>query len=387
MKQTLSYITAGLAGGLICFFLLQHAPAPNSTESINAAKLVSSSFQNNAVVGPDFVTAAKISTPGVVHIHAEESDQQVAQNRQKKRNPFELNMEDFFGGGDFFGRSFYRRQEGSGSGVIYTKNGYIVTNNHVVGFADIITVMTSDGKKYEAKKIGTDPASDLAVIKIEANNLSPLSLGNSDNLKVGEWVLAVGNPFGYLTSTVTAGIVSAKGRDLDMIDDEKSIEEFIQTDAAINPGNSGGALVNAIGELVGINTAIATPTGVFAGYSFAIPSNLVKNIVSSIIETGGNIERVSLGIGGYDIDKAIVKEFDLRVTSGFYVEQLDIKSPAKLAGILPGDVIIKVNETKITEFNDIESVLKYTKSGDILQIVVNRNGKEINLPTKMRKGL
>ncbi len=390
MKQTLSYITAGIAGGLMCFFLLKLTTAHVvHTETVPpVSKLVSSSVPSIPVVGPDFVNAAKLSTPGVVHIHAEESDQLMAQNRQKnRRNPFELNMEDFFGGGDFFGRSFYRRQEGSGSGVIYTKSGYIITNNHVVGFADNITVTTSDGKKYEAKKIGTDPASDLAVIKIEASNLSPILIGNSDNLKVGEWVLAVGNPFGYLTSTVTAGIVSAKGRDLDIIDDEKSIEEFIQTDAAINPGNSGGALVNSIGELVGINTAIATPTGVFAGYSFAIPANLVKNIVSSIIETGGNIERVSLGIGGYDVDKSIVKEFDLRVSVGFYVEQLDVKSPAKLAGILPGDVIVKVNDKKITEFNDIESVLKFSKSGDILQITVNRSGKEINLPTKLRKGL
>lgn len=388
MKQTLSYITAGLAGGLMCFFLLKYTDSPKAIDTTPVAKLVSANAPSIPVTGPDFVNAAKVSTPGVVHIHAEESDQQVAQNRQKsRRNPYELNFDDFFGGGDFFGRSFYRRQEGSGSGVIYTKNGYIITNNHVVGFADIITVTTADGKKYEAKKIGTDPSSDLAVIKIEGNNFSPLNLGNSDNLKVGEWVLAVGNPFGYLTSTVTAGIVSAKGRDLDMIEDEKSIEEFIQTDAAINPGNSGGALVNSIGELVGINTAIATPTGVFAGYSFAIPSNLVKNIVNSIIETGGNIERVSLGIGGYDVDKSIVKEFDLRVNSGFYVEQLDIKSPAKLAGILPGDVIVKVNDTKVAEFNDIESVLKYSKSGDVLQIVINRNGKEIQLPTKLRKGL
>ncbi len=389
MRQTFSYITAGIAGGLMCFFLVKYTTPKTIIENQPTAKLVSSNEQvAPVVVGPDFVNAAKTATPGVVHIHAEESDKQVAQNRQKRRNnPYEFNLDDFFGGGDFFGQNFYRKQEGSGSGVIYTKDGYIITNNHVVGFADNIIVTTSDGKKYDAKKIGTDPASDLAVIKIEGSGFSPIPLGNSDIVKVGEWVLAVGNPFGYLTSTVTAGIVSAKGRDLDMIQEDKSIEEFIQTDAAINPGNSGGALVNSIGELIGINTAIATPTGVFAGYSFAIPSNLVKNIISSIIETGGNIERVNLGIGGYDVDKEIIKEFDLRVNTGFYVEQLDLKSPAKLAGVLPGDVITKVNTTKIVGFSDIENVLKFTKSGDVIQIVVNRNGKEMTIPTKLRKGL
>jgi serine protease Do len=388
MKQIFSNVIAGLVGGLICFFLFKNLNEETKEQTNQVAKLVSEKISSVPVTGPDFVNAAKLSTSGVVHIHAEESDNQIAQKQQKRRRGQSdfLSIEDFFGG-DFFGRSFYNREEGSGSGVIISKDGYIVTNNHVVGFADNIVVTTSDGKKFDAKKIGTDPLSDLAVIKIETNDLSPISYGNSDVLKVGEWVLAVGNPFGYLTSTVTAGIVSAKGRDLDMIENDKSIEEFIQTDAAINPGNSGGALVNSAGELVGINTAIATPTGVFAGYSFAIPSNLVKNIVKSIIETGGNIERVSLGIGGYDVDKAIEKEFGLRVSSGFYVEQLDLKSPAKLAGILPGDVIVKVNNNKVIGFNDIDTALKFSKSGDLIQIVVNRNGKELTIPTKLRKGL
>jgi serine protease Do len=388
MKQIFSNVIAGLVGGLICFFLFKNLNKEAKEYTNQVAKLVSEKTFSVPVTGPDFVSAAKLSTSGVVHIHAEESDNQIAQKQQKRRRGQSdfLSIEDFFGG-DFFGRSFYNREEGSGSGVIISKDGYIVTNNHVVGFADNIVVTTSDGKKFDAKKIGTDPLSDLAVIKIETNDLSPISYGNSDVLKVGEWVLAVGNPFGYLTSTVTAGIVSAKGRDLDMIENDKSIEEFIQTDAAINPGNSGGALVNSAGELVGINTAIATPTGVFAGYSFAIPSNLVKNIVKSIIETGGNIERVSLGIGGYDVDKAIEKEFGLRVSSGFYVEQLDLKSPAKLAGILPGDVIVKVNNNKVIGFNDIDAALKFSKSGDLIQIVVNRNGKELTIPTKLRKGL
>ncbi|MBK9688266.1 MAG: PDZ domain-containing protein [Saprospiraceae bacterium] len=200
----------------------------------------------------------------------------------------------------------------------------------------------------------------------------------------GYWLLEIPD---YLTSTVTAGIVSAKGRDLDLLEDEKSIEEFIQTDAAINPGNSGGALVNQSGELVGINTAIATPTGVFAGYSFAIPSNLVKPIVNDIITTGGNLERINLGIGGFDVDENLVKELDLRVKKGFYVDELDLKSPAKMAGVLPGDVIIKINDKTINGFDDITSVMRYSKKGDVLNIYVNRDGKEVNLPTSLRKGL
>ena len=175
---------------------------------------------------------------------------------------------------------FMAQKNGSGSGVIYSSDGYIVTNNHVVGFADKITVTDAEGKKYSAVKVGTDESTDLALIKVQgAKNLTPIRIGDSEKVNVGEWVLAVGNPFGYLTSTVTAGIVSAKGRSLDIIQNDKAIEEFIQTDAAINPGNSGGALVNLQGELIGINTAIATPTGVFAGYSFAIPSKIVKRVI------------------------------------------------------------------------------------------------------------
>ncbi|MBK7009510.1 MAG: trypsin-like peptidase domain-containing protein [Saprospiraceae bacterium] len=388
MKPFFSYMLAGLVGGLASVAITQW----NKNDDVNLAlqqqaRLVSQSAPvRAAVTGPDFVNAAKVATAAVVHIYAEESEEQAIANSRKKRNPYVLDF-DYFFGSDFFNRNYYRRQNGSGSGVVYTKDGYIITNNHVVGFADKITVTTSDGKKYQAKKIGTDPLTDLAVIKIEANNLQNVTMANSDALKIGEWVLAVGNPFDYLTSTVTAGIVSAKGRDLDLLEDEKSIEEFIQTDAAINPGNSGGALVNQSGELVGINTAIATPTGVFAGYSFAIPSNLVKPIVNDIITTGGNLERINLGIGGFDVDENLVKELDLRVKKGFYVDELDLKSPAKMAGVLPGDVIIKINDKTINGFDDITSVMRYSKKGDVLNIYVNRDGKEVNLPTSLRKGL
>lgn len=197
----------------------------------------------------------------------------------------------------------------------------------------------------------------------------------------------MGNPFGYLTSTVTAGIVSAKGRSLDIIRNEKAIEEFIQTDAAINPGNSGGALVNLQGELIGINTAIATPTGVFAGYSFAIPSKIVKKIIKDITDKGGNIERTNLGVGGYDVNDEIVKEYDLELKGkkGFYVEEVEKRSAAQMGGLLPGDVIVEINSTPINNYDDIEKTMKYNKVGDKINIRVNRNGKEIILPVQLRK--
>jgi len=391
MQKITSHIVSGMIGGLVCFGLLymtKTSVLPNDTPKAQLAG--EQSISKNAL-SIDFVEAAKKTTPAVVHIVANQSEelamQEMQKNRRNRSNPFQdfFGFDDFFGG-DIFGNNFYRPKSGSGSGVIYSKDGYIVTNNHVVGFADNITVTTSDGKKYKATKIGTDKSTDLAVIKIEGSNFPTIALADSDKLQVGEWVLAVGNPFDYLTSTVTAGIVSAKGRELDIIEGDKKIEEFIQTDAAINPGNSGGALVTSTGELVGINTAIATPTGVYAGYSFAIPVNLVKKIVKEIIENG-DIERLGLGVAGYDVDQSLIDELDLKVKTGFYVDEVELKSAAKYAGILPGDVIISVDGKKISKFADIAEVMKFSKKGDKLDIVVNRNGKEINIPTPLRKGL
>jgi S1-C subfamily serine protease len=389
MKNLLSNIYAGIIGGLICFSLISYNQEPKTVKEDIVSPIPVNTQENVLpVTGQSFVTAAKKATGAVVHIFAEESSALAKQRyeNQRRNRGYDSFFNDFFGG-NFFGGDYFRRQNGSGSGVIYSENGYIVTNNHVVGFADKIKVTLEDGKEYNAKKIGTDPSTDLAVVKIEAENLKTMRIADSDQLQVGEWVLAVGNPFDYLTSTVTAGIVSAKGRDLDMIEGEKSIEEFIQTDAAINPGNSGGALVTAEGKLVGINTAIATPTGVYAGYSFAIPSNLVKEIVEDIITTGGDIHRVSLGLGGYDVDEQLVKEFDLKVFSGFYVADVDVKSSAKLAGIIPGDVIIGIDSKVVKDFEDISEILKFSKSGDQINILVSRNGKKIKVPTYLRKGL
>lgn len=383
MKKIISYSLSGFVGGLVCYLLMMLFPVNQTivTTSQPSAQLTSNL---NTAIGPDFVDAARLATPAVVHIYAEESKES-AQNRidsERRKNPLGYDLFGDFLGGDFFGRNYYR-QSGTGSGVIISRDGYIVTNNHVVGFADILTVTTEKGKKYKARKIGTDPSTDLAVIKIEGN-FTPIQYADSDNLQVGEWVLAVGNPFDYLTSTVTAGIVSAKGRSLNIIHDEKAIEEFIQTDAAINPGNSGGALVDANGKLVGINTAIATPTGVFAGYSFAIPANLVKPIVAKIIQYG-DLERVELGIGGYDLDEDLRQEFKLSTRFGFYVDQVQQKSPAKRSGILPGDVIVKINAKDVKTYDDIENIMSLSNVGDKVDIYVNRGGKEVKIPTYLQK--
>lgn len=391
MKQWISILAAGVLGGLVVVGgnqIMQNdqevlAPQPEM-------KLTPVANFNTAPTAPSsFVTAAEKSTPAVVHITAQESEAMASQRLQERRNQYRgfegfefFGLDDFFGGG----RSQFFRQKGSGSGVIISNDGYIVTNNHVVEFADEIIVTLSDKKEYKAVKIGTDPSTDLAVIKIEGENFPTAEFADSDLVRVGEWVLAVGNPFDYLTSTVTAGIVSAKGRDINIIKEDKAIEEFIQTDAAINPGNSGGALVNTDGNLIGINTAIATPTGTYAGYSFAIPSNLAKEIVFDIIENG-NIERASLGVSGYDIDEELVEVYNLPTDRGFYVMEVVSGSAAEFGGILPGDVVTRVNAIDIQNFEDLKESLKFGKVGDELNVTVNRKGDIMVMRVRLRKSL
>lgn len=387
MKTYVQMILSSMIGGFVVgVLIITFQPEFKNTEHLQSAKFTNYSAQNlNS--SNDFVESASKSTSSVVHIFAEESEAQVMQRRnQQRRDPFY----DFFGFDNFFGGgNFYRPKNGTGSGVIYSDDGIIITNNHVVGFADKITITDHKGKKYQANKVGVDEATDIAVLKVVGGKgFLPIKMGDSEKVKVGEWVLAVGNPFGYLTSTVTAGIVSAKGRSLGIIQNDRAIEEFIQTDAAINPGNSGGALVNLNGELVGINTAIATPTGVFAGYSFAIPSKLVKEVVKEILEKGGNIEPTSLGVVGYDVTKDLAIELDLKGLSnyqGFYVAEVTHKSAAQLGGIIPGDVILGINDKIVKNYNDIVQILKYNKPGDKLKIKVNRDGKERLLEVFLRK--
>ncbi|HRO08971.1 MAG TPA: trypsin-like peptidase domain-containing protein [Saprospiraceae bacterium] len=392
MNQNFQMLVSGIIGGLFVlagvYLTDSNQIAKVSKDSIHQVSITDKNTPFNTQ-SSDFVESAKKSTGSVVYIYAEESDEQVVQRRKKSRynDPFF----DFFGFNDMFGEgNFYAPRNGSGSGVIISADGYIVTNNHVVGFADKITVTDYEGKKYNARKVGVDELTDLAVIKIDgAKGFSPVKVGDSDKVQVGEWVLAVGNPFGYLTSTVTAGIVSAKGRSLDIIPNKKRIEAFIQTDAAINPGNSGGALVNLQGELIGINTAIATPTGVFAGYSFAIPSNIVNKVIKNIIETGGNIERVDIGVAGYDVTDDLAQEFGLKLKNnqGFYIDDITKKSSAQFSGLLPGDVIMAINGTTVRDYEDINNIIKFNKVGDKLNIKINRKGKEMDIPLQLRKNI
>lgn len=389
MKHTLSMIFAGLIGGMIAIYVTSENELQTVTQISEEPSFVRTTNQSPStiVAGFDFVDAAEKVTPAVVHIEASQSKaltQQQTEERNRGRNsPFDFFDFDIE---DFFGPQFYGPKNGTGSGVIISSDGYIVTNDHVVGFADEIKVSLSDKREFIAEKVGTDPSTDLALLKINATDLEFVKIANSDDVKVGQWVAAIGNPFSYLKSTVTAGIVSAKGRDIDIIKGEKTIEEFIQTDAAINPGNSGGALVNHEGNLIGINTAIATPTGVFAGYSFAIPSNLVMRIVDDIKENG-DIRRARLGVAGDTVDDELVSELNLKVVKGFYIAELEPGSAAQLSGLLPGDVIIGANGQRIDNFDDLSRVMEFAKVGDVVSIKVQRKKKQLDFDLKLRKGL
>lgn len=385
VKQYLSILSASILGGFIALVAYTYfVPATTIIEQVNpVGTAVSLNKSTRTPAAFDFKLASKKSTPAVVQIYAAESVEQArARQMERRRNG---SFFDFFGD-DFFGYGSSRPKNGSGSGVIMSEDGYIITNNHVVGFADNIKVTLENGKEYKAEKVGVDPITDLAVVKIEARNLPTIEYGDSDKIEIGEWVLAVGNPFSYLTSTVTAGIVSAKGRDLDLIEGGQSIVEFIQTDAAVNPGNSGGALVNTDGELIGINTAIATPTGVYAGYSFAIPSNLVKGIVANIIENG-DIRGGRLGVEGYDVDNSLVEEFNLKARNGFMVVNIIENGNAYKAGVRKGDVIIGLNDKEIYDFTDLQEAMAVTIIGEKVDILVNRNGAVKTLSVKIQKNI
>lgn len=321
--------------------------------------------------------AAERSSKAVVHIKTE-MKARIVQNR----NPFFDDFFDqFFGGGGSGPRSYMQPQQSSGSGVIISNDGYIVTNNHVVENADNVTVILNNKKSYTAKVIGKDPSSDLAVLKIDDNNLPTIPYGNSDDVKLGQWVLAVGYPL-TLETTVTAGIVSAKYRNIG-INQSKSganaIESFIQTDAAVNPGNSGGALVNARGELVGINAAIASPTGSYAGYSFAIPSNIVRKVVADMVKYG-NVQRAYLGVGYVDRRNATpeqISAWGLDKIDGVYVNQVYEGSSADKAGIKEGDFIIKIGNKVVKTGPEMTEQIAQFRPGDESTITILRNGKEL----------
>jgi len=276
---------------------------------------------------------------------------------------------------DWFFEAQPSSQVSSGSGVILSEDGYIITNNHVIEDADKIRVI-SGKRTYEAQLVGRDPSTDLAVIKIDESNLSAIVLGNSDQVNVGEWVLAVGNPFN-LTSTVTAGIVSAKGRNINLLKDRFPIESFIQTDAAINPGNSGGALVNASGQLIGINTAILSRTGSYAGYGFAIPVNIVKKVFNDITKYG-EVQKAYLGAEYMDVDSEISQKLALNDLSGVLLTRVQTNGASAKGGLKKGDVILKVEGMEIENRATVEEIIGNKYPGDELSVLINRNGKQIS---------
>ncbi len=349
-------IVSGIFGAFV-FTKFQDNQTSSSIETGNLRGLLASYNGKAAENSISFVLASKVSTPCVVFIKTTALVQQ--------RNPFGM----FFDGWDPFGS--IGKVSSTGSGVIVRKDGYIVTNLHVIKDAQTIEVVLNNKKKsYTAKLIGTDPSTDLALLKIDSDNLPAIAISNSDDLQIGEWVVAVGNPFN-LTSTVTAGIVSAKGRNINVVNNQFPIESFIQTDAAINPGNSGGALVNLNGELVGINTAIFSQTGSYAGYGFAIPANIVAKTIKDLIDFG-QVQRGYTGIEADEVDEAAEKLN--KVTEGAMIKSIDIESPGARAGLLKGDVIVKIQDKSINGKSGFDEHMSYYRPGDKIKINFVRGG-------------
>ena len=379
MKRTIAYFTAALAGGLLAVWIQQQvlplAPARTITEQASPApvRYVGLPTSTGGVFeAPDFVSAAERTVNAVVHVTTEAMVQQ--------RDPFA----EFFWG---YRAGPPQPQRGAGSGVIISDDGYIVTNNHVVEGADKIEVHLNDRRKYTATVVGRDPSTDIALIKVDGKDLPTLNYGNSDEVRVGEWVLAVGNPMN-LTSTVTAGIVSAKARNINLLqyDPERDIfpiESFIQTDAAVNPGNSGGALVNAHGDLIGINTAIASATGQYTGYSFAVPVNIVKKVTGDLLEFG-SVQRAYIGVSIRDVDQQLAQELKMDRIMGVYVNGLTEGGAAADAGIRTGDVIMKVANIHVNNVPQLQEQVGKFRPGDKVAVTILREGDEQVLDMTLR---
>ena len=371
MKKILTLLSVSVLGGIMTlsayklffendskFFVSQNTTKPAVIQTSNTATSV---LYNAATV--DFTSAAENTVHAVVHV----------MNTSTMSAP--MTIQDLF-----MGRSSQRPQIGTGSGVIISPDGYIITNNHVINGAQNISITLNDNKTYTAELIGTDEKTDIALLKIDADEDLPyVTFGDSDQAKVGEWVLAVGNPFN-LNSTVTAGIISAKARDLSGV----SAQSFIQTDAAVNPGNSGGALVNTNGDLIGINTAISSQTGSYIGYSFAVPSNIARKVVEDIMEFG-NVQNGILGVTGGALNSKAAEEFKVNDTEGFYVSDIEENSGAANAGIKSGDIIKKIDNIKISKFSDLSGYLNTKRPNDVVNVTLIRNGSEKVIPVKLSK--
>ena len=372
MKNMTTVLLSILAGGLTAFGVVKAtAPQPVSEPTTVVTDAAGNTVEYRTVNladsdYPDFTYAAETAVESVVYVEV------TVQSQSRSVDPFEF----FFGFGNGYGFGQPREQRGSGSGVIIRPDGYIVTNNHVVAGATSIQVTLNNNQQYEATVVGTDPATDVAIIKVDATGLPAIALGNSDALRLGEWVLAIGSPLGaQLRSTITAGIVSAKGRSMPDNSGEFKIESFIQTDAAVNPGNSGGALVNKKGELVGINTAIVSQTGSYTGYSFAVPVNIVKRVAEDLMDFG-SVKRAVLGITMGNVDKKFADEMKLSAVSGVYINEVLKGSAADKAGLQKNDVIVAIDGQKITDASSVQARVSSYHPGDKATITYIRDGKQ-----------
>ena len=361
MKSFYKILTTAILSALITSYLFINYFEDDKVDKINHTKPIPTTYSYNtslqSLTPPtDFIEAASKSIDAVVHV----------KNTSNRSSFSALDL--------FFNRRLPENSIGTGSGVIVSPDGYIITNNHVIENANKIEVTTNDNKVYIAVLVGTDPSTDIAVLKINVETDLPyLFFGNSENTRIGEWVLAVGNPFN-LTSTVTAGIISAKSRDLNENDSEN--QSFIQTDAAVNMGNSGGALVNTNGELIGINTAITSMSGGFVGYSFAVPSNIARKIFEDILEFG-NVQKGLLGVSGRGLNAEYAKFLSISETEGFYVADIEDGMGAKEAGIKTGDIIVKVDEVQIKSFSDLTGYLGSKRPNEKVEVTYLRNSKKI----------
>ncbi|MDA9303639.1 trypsin-like peptidase domain-containing protein [Flavobacteriaceae bacterium] len=369
MKKILTLLCVSALGGALTLgaykHLFENSSIPKPIENQATATLfpVSLNAPLSGGTNVDFTTAADKTVHSVVHV------------KNTTLNKSYTSFEDLF-----FGRPQQYEQIGTGSGVIISPDGYVITNNHVIEGAQSIEITTNDNKTFEAKLIGTDPNTDIALLKIEADEpLKYTTFGDSNSARIGEWVLAVGNPFN-LTSTVTAGIISAKSRDLS----GQNTQSFIQTDAAVNPGNSGGALVNINGELIGINTAISSQTGSYIGYSFAVPSNIARKVVEDIMEYG-NVQNGILGVIGGELNSKNAKNFGVNQTEGFYVTDVQKGTGAEIAGIQKGDIIQRIDGVRISKFSDLKGFLNTKSPEDQVEVEILRDGIPQNLVVTLER--
>ena len=365
-KNWLIVLAAVLAGGLAGYITVRMTSDRSGTYVYQDSEQ-GAMVRNVSITGefPDFTYAAETSVKAVVYV-------KVVKRSEQPQGPSSL-FEYFFG----FGNTIPREQVGTGSGVIISEDGFIVTNNHVVAGATEVEVTVGDNKTFKADIVGTDPDTDVALLKIDAKGLPTIPIGDSDQLRLGEWVLAIGSPYG-LTSTITAGIVSAKGRSMPSSNREFKIESFIQTDAAVNPGNSGGALVNIKGELVGINTAIISQTGSYTGYSFAIPVNMVKKITDDFREYG-SVQRAMLGITMLNNSEDLKEELKLSTSEGVYISEVVKGGAAEAAGVEKGDILLSIDGTPVSKGTAVQEIINQHSPGDKVELEISRDGKVLRL--------